>query len=343
MNFYTDHYYSNIGVPQGDPISPILFNLFISDLPSALTHRGVYLHNLRVHYIQYADDLCVIGDSKEDLQNGLDDLQRYCEENYIDINVRKTKIQVFHRGRLPECEFFLYGELVQKVNEFCYLGFTFSVQLSFSQHGKNVNTKARSKIGLLFSSLPLQNLPLDTVLELFNIFILPTFTYGLPLYISNCSNSTLQSIDATYTKFLKRYLQIPTHSNNAIIYFLTSTIPLSDKLKQLAPHSINSLSFPEELHGYSLSFLSSPVFNENRESTPIVESIPTAFWMSRTLFAIPTQPKLRKQLCREVLDSEHFSLCKTSAFHPSSTISCICKNCNSHAHMYHARSCENLM
>jgi len=70
-DFFTHHYTSNVGVPQGDPISPILFNLFIHDLPSNLHNKGADLHGIKVHYIQYADDLCIIGESEEDLQRGL--------------------------------------------------------------------------------------------------------------------------------------------------------------------------------------------------------------------------------------------------------------------------------
>ena len=108
---FTHYYTSNVGVPQGDPISPILFNLFIHDLPSSLHHNGVDLHGIRVHYLQYADDLCLIGDTKEDLQRGLNDLENYCAENYIEVNTSKSKVQVFHRGRLPPCAFNLSGYL----------------------------------------------------------------------------------------------------------------------------------------------------------------------------------------------------------------------------------------
>ena len=77
-NSYSENYTSNVGVPQGDPIFPILFNLFISDLPSHLGHTGITLNNLRVPYIQYADDLCILGETPEDLQRGLDGLANYC-------------------------------------------------------------------------------------------------------------------------------------------------------------------------------------------------------------------------------------------------------------------------
>ena len=286
---------------------------------------------------QYADDLCILGDTAEDLQKGLDGLTAYCKQNHIEINVAKTKIQVFHRGKLPECEFILDNQPVELVNNFTYLGFNFSVQLSFSHHAKVVNSKARSKCGLLYSSLPMSNLPLPLILQLFEVFVLPTLSYGLSMWLPNCSASSLQAVDATYTKYLKRYLQVPVHSNNNIVYFLTSTTPLSLKLKDMATHNNGALTFPSELHGHKVSFLSLP---PNPITPSNFEMIPSWFWMSRIFHSLPTNPKSRRSLCREILDSDHFHLCSVSSFHTSPSLECTCTHCGDHAHVYHVRFCE---
>ena len=207
--------------PRYTLVITILFNLFISDLPSYLGHMGTSLNGVKIPYIQYADDLCILGESAEDLQHGLDGLAAYCAENHLEINVSKMKIQIFHMGRLPQHEFQLNGQAVEIVSNFCYLGFNFSVQISFSQHAHIINSKARAKCGALLASLPLSNLPLPLILQLFDVFVLPTFTYGLPMWLSNCSASSLQAVDATFSKYLKRYLQVPLHSNNSITHFLS--------------------------------------------------------------------------------------------------------------------------
>ena len=335
-DFYCNHFSSNVGVPQGDPISPILFNLFISDLPTSLLNHGAKLHGVRVPYIQYADDLCIIGESAEDLQLGLDCLSQYCKENYIEVNVTKTKVQVFHRGRLPACTFELDGRTLELVNDFTYLGFGFSTQLSFSKHVNTINTKARAKCGLLFARLPILELPLSIVLKLFSIFILPIYHYGLPLWLSNCSSSSIQAVNATYTKFLKRYLLLPSHSNNASVHFLTSTTPLSMNLKRAAPNIIGSLSFPSILHGHQLSFFPQPEEgNQSISVIDIVKDIPTPFWLSRMPWTIPYNSKQRKKLLREIFDSDHYKICKTTTFHPNPTQSCVCIHCGESAHTYH--------
>ena len=343
-DYFSHHFSSNVGVPQGDPISPILFNLFLHDLPFSLSHNGIYLHGIKIPYIQYADDLCILGDSQEDLQRALNDLKIYCESNFIEINTSKTKIQVFHRGRLPACSFALDEQPIEIVNNFTYLGFNFSTQLSFTQHAKNIDSKARAKCGLLFTKLPLLDLPLNLVVELFSIFIMPIYMYGLPLWISNCSSSSLQMINATFTKFLKRYLLIPTHSNNACTYFLTSTIPLSTHLKRIAPNAIGSLSFPPILHGIRLSFLPEPSqsINASEDFEEILQAIPSQFWLSKMTSTIPMNRRNRRHLLREIFDSDHDKVCQSSSFHPHPLPTCLCIHCGKEAHYYHTRFCQPL-
>ena len=239
------------------------------------------------------------------------------------------------------CSFQLEGRPIDIVNNFNYLGFGFSTQLSFSEHVKTINSKARAKCGLLFTRLPIIDLPLSTVLDLFSIFILPTYLYGLPLWYSNCSASSLQMVDATFTKYLKRYLHIPSHSNNASVHFLTSTIPLSKTLARSVPNAIGSLSFPPILHGHRLSFFpTAPSPDYKEDVAEIIEKIPTEFWLSRMPHNIPQNHLPRKHLMREILDSNHLQICQTKTFHPKPLPSCVCIHCGGVAHVYHNRFCD---
>ena len=157
------------------------------------------------------------------------------------------------------------------------------------------------------------------------------------MWSSNCSASSLLAIDATFTKYLKRYLQVPQHSNNNIVYFLTSTNSLSSKLKTMSPQVTGALNFPEELHGHQLTFLSSPP--DNNPSVIDISGIPSWFWMSRIFKNLPTGSKARRNLCREILDSDHYTLCHNTTFHVSPSLDCKCIHCGQNAHYYHERFC----
>ena len=230
------------------------------------------------------------------------------------------------------------------------LSTTSHISDSTSQHNyllhsmQRTSTQKHVQSPLLFTKLPLLDLPLNLVVELFSIFIMPIYMYGLPLWISNCSSSSLQMINATFTKFLKRYLLIPTHSNNACTYFLTSTIPLSTHLKRIAPNAIGSLSFPPILHGIRLSFLPEPSqsINASEDFEEILQAIPSQFWLSKVPSAIPMNRRNRRHLLREIFDSDHDKVCQSSSFHPHPLPTCLCIHCGKEAHYYHTRFCQPL-
>ena len=231
----------------------ILFCLFVSDLPECLPHDGVSCGTFFLKYLQFADDLALVATSATELQTAIDALDRYCKENFLNINVDKTKILIFHRGRLPKLAFYLNGKEIEQVSSFTYLGFTFSPQLSFTRHVENLNSKASSRCGLLLSKLSNLNIPLNVFLELFNCYILPTYTYGLNLWLGRASDGVMEAANSVFTKFLKRYLGVPYRAHNSITHFLTQSDPLSTILQQQYQKSFSSLTFPSCTNGLQLS------------------------------------------------------------------------------------------
>lgn len=145
------------GVLQGESASPLLFNLFINDLTEYLRAggvRGIPIDNKTdIGTILYADDLVILTDTQGMAQKALNLLAEYCQKNQISVNEDKTKAVIFRRGgRLKVgTNFSLRGKEIKIVNEFTYLGVTFSYTCLFHKAAEQAKKKARTAIGNIHS------------------------------------------------------------------------------------------------------------------------------------------------------------------------------------------------
>lgn len=127
---------STCGVRQGDPLSPLLFGLFIDRLEGFLATEvpaaGVELGGQLLRLLLYADDLALLAEDAQSLQRMLDALSRFCEANHLRVNVKKTEVVVFGASRWrpagsagPASHLWRYNGVAVPVSEqFKYLGIT---------------------------------------------------------------------------------------------------------------------------------------------------------------------------------------------------------------------------
>ena len=102
----SDFFPSNIGVRQGENLSPFLFTIFLNDLENFLSEsnvKGVELEDNIFNYLKifllYADDTVILSESSSELQEALDFYASYCRIWKLKINNTKTKVVVFFQGQ----------------------------------------------------------------------------------------------------------------------------------------------------------------------------------------------------------------------------------------------------
>ena len=133
----SDYFISINGVRQGENLSPFLFALFVNDIEKFLVEYGcnpVKVEDVDIEafikllVIMYADDTVLFAKSKEELQNCLNGLKSYCDKWKLQINAEKTKVIIFAKRKVnPHNLNFKIGDKnVEIVDEFCYLGVTFT-------------------------------------------------------------------------------------------------------------------------------------------------------------------------------------------------------------------------
>ena len=135
---WTDFFEVSQGVKQGCILSPCLFNMFLSDLPSIFNqveNRPAKLDDTVIGSLLWADDLVIISEGREGLQHSLDKLEHYCQINKLKVNVNKTKCMVFNKGgRTMHSNKLYFGKEEQEtVRKFNYLGSLITPSLSIKE------------------------------------------------------------------------------------------------------------------------------------------------------------------------------------------------------------------
>jgi len=92
---------------------------------------------VKLFALLYADDTIWISESASELLNALNVYADYCKKWEPTVNISKTKIIVFSRGRCPNYRFTYSDELLEIVSEFKYLGVLFSRCGSFYKEKKS--------------------------------------------------------------------------------------------------------------------------------------------------------------------------------------------------------------
>ena len=141
----------NIGVRQGDNLSPLLFAIYLNDFEQFMstkyyglkTLKDLYtnaatndemLTLLKLYVLLYADDTIIMAESPNELQLALDALSKYCQSWKLKINIDKSKIMGFtkRKSQTLDQDFWLNGEKLEIVDSYVYLGTTFQSNGKFT-------------------------------------------------------------------------------------------------------------------------------------------------------------------------------------------------------------------
>ena len=168
------------GMGQGGILSPLLFSMYVNDMPSPSRHVELALS---------ADDTAVVAMSRQPallvkyIENYFSKLERRVSEWRIDINVSKSCAILFAQtgGHIPKSRAVqLFGEPIQWVEDARYLGVTLDKRLTRSKNIDQVRKKVAQGLG------PLQNrrsgLSIMNGVLLYRQPIRPVMDYACPVW-----------------------------------------------------------------------------------------------------------------------------------------------------------------
>ena len=89
---------TEVGMPQGGPLSPLLSNVMLGELDAELERRGL-------RFVRYADDCMILCKSRKSAQRAMDNITRFIEHKLF-LKVNRSKTVVAH---IRDVKFLGYG------------------------------------------------------------------------------------------------------------------------------------------------------------------------------------------------------------------------------------------
>ena len=126
----------SVGVKQGGPLSPFLYNIYTQDRIE------------RIESLKVADDIILVSPIKSGIKKMLKYVSDYLKTWKIQMNKKKTNYMIVDKENEKNCKIEIDGEEIAEVNEIKYLGVTIDNNLQFNNH---VNTKNKQMNKSCFS------------------------------------------------------------------------------------------------------------------------------------------------------------------------------------------------
>ena len=161
------------GVPQGSILGPLLFIIYINDLPQICE---------LAKFIMYADDANIIltGNSLDEVYDQLNILTaalvKWVDNNGLALNLKKTNYMIFTRQRnINYRETVISGVKIERKSEARFLGVIIDENLTWSQHISAIKMKMARYTGLMYKLKAV--LPLKARLQIYHSFVQSHLNY----------------------------------------------------------------------------------------------------------------------------------------------------------------------
>lgn len=307
-----------VGVLQGDPVSPLLFNIVTHDVVQATASEQVKI-------LIYADDMVLLSPNLERLQESMDKLTKWSEENQLTINKQKTVGMIFRRGGRTSAKetFTCDGAKINIVNKCKYLGVTMQTRgIVFTEH---IRERTTAGILAINSIRHINQISIDTARILFRVKITPVVTYGMELIWECLSKQDLKELEKVKATYLKRFLGVSKFSPSRLVYEMArENFFIEDlRIQMQLPYTTSYGDLLDEL---------------KRKKEEIWEEFYTTDAMTTTEWT-DSGYELRHSVTRFAIHGFHHKCCQRKTYHVPDT-HCVCLWCGQRCERYHISHCE---
>ena len=261
------------GVPQGSPLSPLLFSLFINDIGKCLEKYDIY-------FALFADDLTIWKNHKElsviqtELQKATNAVNNFFKKSGLTINIRKCEYSIF---TLKDCNARIKLKIGQVPIEYNknpkILGIYFDTKLKFTFHFDEIKKQLASKVNLLrILSYKSNSINPQKLLTIYKSLILSKIQYSmLPFMVA--SRKIKNEIQVIQNKCLKTLLNAPLQTNTKLLHDTLKINFIEQRLANLTCNYIYKAKRSNPTVTEIIDYHNIKPINEKRSTRSILDRI----------------------------------------------------------------------
>ena len=204
------------GVPEGALLAPLLFALFINDLPMSVKSSQcvMFADDVKIYHRVRTTDDC------RQLQSDLDNLSRWSADWKLRLNPFKCCAFTLSLRTSPvQHSYSIGGSVLERASEVRDLGVILDTKLTFAAHINQTISKSNRALGVLIRSfktgLPRQNFCNKTLQSTYYANVRSILEYGCVIW-GGAAKSHVERLERVQHKFLMwmatRSRQTVTHS-----------------------------------------------------------------------------------------------------------------------------------
>ncbi|VDI02236.1 Hypothetical predicted protein [Mytilus galloprovincialis] len=230
INKYQGQWFkTQIGLPQGSVISPLLFNIFSIDIFAKISSNKC----------KFADDGTIWKTGKDkhelvkELHKDINSIHEWSTKWRINLSIEKTEFCVFSRNGMTKehIKIMLQGKELKYNPNPKIVGLTLDEKCNFNKHIDTVEQKAQKSLGIIRNIKGIAKVSTKILIQIYQSIVLFTMLSASSVWQIN-NNTHINKLNAIQRKGLALCLNQPTTASIEALEVVAGILPLDLKREE---------------------------------------------------------------------------------------------------------------